>query len=87
MANIRAETPEDIASIYRVNKEAFGDIGAVELVDKLRNRGVVTLSLVATEGDKVVGHILFSPGTVATGSSGVRSDKPGPDGGPAGLSA
>lgn len=69
MANIRSETPEDIASIHRVNKEAFGDTGEAELVDKLRNRGVVTLSLVAIDGDKVVGHILFSPVTVATGSS------------------
>jgi putative acetyltransferase len=70
MVNIRAETPEDIASIHRVNKEAFGDTGEVELVDKLRNRGVVTLSLVATDGNKVVGHILFSTVTVATGPSG-----------------
>ncbi|MFC1977768.1 GNAT family N-acetyltransferase [Chloroflexota bacterium] len=69
MADIRAETPEDIASIHHVNKEAFGDTGEAELVDKLRNRGVLTLSLVATDGDIVVGHILFSPVTVATGSS------------------
>ena len=69
MVNIRSETPEDIASIHRVNKEAFGGTVEAELVDKLRNRDVLTLSLVATDGDKIAGHISFSPVTVATGSS------------------
>lgn len=73
MVNIRSETPEDIAYIHHINKEAFGDTGEAELVDKLRNRGVLTLSLVATDGGKVVGHILFSPVTVAADSSGFEA--------------
>ena len=31
---------------------------------KLRSRQAYTLSLVATDGDKVIGHILFSPVTI-----------------------
>lgn len=73
MVNIRSETPEDIASIHRVNKEAFGGTGEAELVDNLRNRGVLTLSLVATDGGKVAGHISFSPVNIATGSSGFEA--------------
>ena len=73
MANIRLEIPDDIASVHRVNKEAFGDIGEAEIVDKLRNRGVLTLSLVATDGNKVIGHISLSPVTVAADPSSFQA--------------
>ena len=40
-------------------------------MDALRARGQATLSLVAVEGDRVVGHILFSPVTIeSAGESG-----------------
>ena len=64
MLTIRPETPEDIDSIRYVNEQAFGQKEEAELIDKLRNRDVVTLSLVAVEADQIVGHILFSPVTV-----------------------
>jgi len=60
---IRPETPEDSAAIRSVNAEAFGDSTEADLVEKLRSRQAYTLSLVATDGDKVIGHILFSPVT------------------------
>jgi len=58
---IRPETPEDEAAIRHVNEEAFGQKEEGELIEKLRNRGVLALSLVAVEDDKIVGHIAFSP--------------------------
>jgi putative acetyltransferase len=58
---IRQETPEDKASIRNVNEEAFGRKEEAEIVEKLRTRGVLTLSLVAVQEDRIVGHIVFSP--------------------------
>lgn len=53
--------PEDVKAIRYVNQQAFGQTEEAEIVDKLRNRNMVTLSLVAIQGNQVVGHILFSP--------------------------
>jgi putative acetyltransferase len=64
MLTIRRETPKDIDSIRYVNEQAFGQKEEAELVEKLRIRSVVILSLVAIQGDQIVGHILFSPVTV-----------------------
>jgi len=58
---IRPETPEDKASIRHVNKEAFGQEEEAGIIEKLRNRGVLTISLVAVQDDRTVGHIAFSP--------------------------
>jgi putative acetyltransferase len=64
MLIIRRETPEDIDPIRYVNEQAFGRREEAELIDKLRNRDMVTLSLVAVQADQIVGHIVFSPVTV-----------------------
>ncbi len=61
MLIIRLETPEDIDSIRYVNEQAFAQKEEAELVDKLRNRAALTLSLVAVQKNEVVGHIAFSP--------------------------
>ncbi len=58
---IRDEQPGDIAAIREVNRQAFGQEFEGRIVDALRANGAVTLSLVATEADAVIGHILFSP--------------------------
>jgi putative acetyltransferase len=64
MLTIRQERLEDIPAIWQVNAAAFGHSAEADLVDALRRRGVVTLSLVATEGGQVIGHILFTPITI-----------------------
>ena len=69
MLTIRRETPEDIDSIRYVNEQAFGQKGEAELIDKLRKRDVVTLSLVAVQNKQIMGHILFSPVTVESEGS------------------
>jgi len=64
MLTIRRETPKDIDSIRYVNEQAFGQKEEAEIIDKLRKRDVVTLSLVAVQADQIMGHILFSPVSV-----------------------
>jgi len=61
---IRPETCEDEAVIRHVNEEAFGQKEEGELIEKLRNRGILTLSLVAVEDSEIVGHIAFTPAEV-----------------------
>ncbi|MBU2009665.1 MAG: N-acetyltransferase [Chloroflexi bacterium] len=69
MPAIRPEAPEDISAIHHVNKQVFGRENEAKLVDKLRNRGVLTISLVAVQDSEIVGHIAFSPVIVETGRS------------------
>jgi putative acetyltransferase len=61
--------PEDRASIHYVNQEAFGRNQEADLVDKLRKRGVLTVSLVAVQDIAIVGHIAFSPVEIASEKS------------------
>ena len=69
MLTIRPETPEDGASIRHVNQEAFGQDQEADLVDRLRKRGVLTISLVAVQNGAIVGHIAFSPVEITSGKS------------------
>jgi putative acetyltransferase len=64
MLLIRPERPEDTTAIRQVNEQAFGRSDEANLVDTLRTRGKAVLSLVAVEGDRIVGHIFFSPVTI-----------------------
>jgi putative acetyltransferase len=65
MIAIREEQPADIAAIREVNRRAFGQQDEGRIVDALRANGGVLLSLVATLGDRVVGHVMFSPVVVS----------------------
>ena len=69
MLTIRLETPEDRVSIRHVNQEAFGQNEEAEIVEKLRDRGVLSLSHVAVQDDVVIGHIAFSPVEITTEDS------------------
>lgn len=66
---IQKERPEDIEAIHRVNELAFGQPTEARLVEALRGAGQAVVSLVALENGRLVGHILFSPVTIA-GESG-----------------
>ena len=61
MLIIRREAPEDLDAIHYVNEQAFGQENEAKLVEKLRSRRVLTISLVAIQDNKIVGHIAFSP--------------------------
>ena len=63
MIIIRCESPEDSSVIHDVETKAFGRSLESDLVDALRKRGVITMSLVALESGQIVGHVLFSPVT------------------------
>lgn len=67
MLTIRREAPEDIDAIRQVNEQAFGRAVEADLVDQLRNRGVLTISLVAVQDGEIIGHIAFNPVTVESG--------------------
>jgi putative acetyltransferase len=61
---VRPEKPEDVPAIRIVNERAFGGAAEADLVDALRRNGKATISLVAEDDGRVVGHILFSPVTI-----------------------
>ena len=59
---ITEATPTDIAQVLRVERDAFGDDETVELVTELIDDPTAKplLSLVAWQGDRAVGHIMFT---------------------------
>lgn len=57
---IRKETPADYAATRQVHLAAFPTSLEADLVDALRAAGHLTVSLVAVEGEVLVGHIAFS---------------------------
>jgi putative acetyltransferase len=58
--NIRAEKPEDVRAVRRVNIAAFQREDEANLVDQLRGMAS-TFSFVAVDSEQVVGHIFYSP--------------------------
>jgi len=73
MLTIRSEIPENIDSIRFVNEQAFGSKEEAEIVEKLRNRTALTISLIAVQKHEIVGHIAFSPVVIESGSSGFEA--------------
>ncbi len=65
---VRPERPADREAIRGVNIEAFGRNDEADLVDALRRSGRLSISLLAIENDRAVGHIAFSPVTIGDGS-------------------
>ncbi|MEP0189567.1 MAG: N-acetyltransferase [Erythrobacter sp.] len=70
---IRPEAPGDKATIHALTTAAFkempfSDGSEPDLVDRLRDDGDLTLSLVAEDAERIVGHIAFSPVTIADGA-------------------
>lgn len=61
---VRAEKPEDVEAIRKLNIAAFGRENEADLVDRLRGNKS-TFSFVATESpiksQSIIGHIFFSP--------------------------
>jgi len=72
---IRNETESDIKAISEITKTAFDTLPISNhteqfIIDALRDANALTISLVAVAGEKVVGHIAFSPVTISDGSPG-----------------
>ena len=71
---ILPETPADIDAIFALTQTAFADHPHSEqtegyINDALRRAGALTLSLVAHEDGRQVGHAAFSPVTIGDGSA------------------
>ncbi len=66
--SIRPERSGDEATIYEVNRQAFGREAEPKLVDALRAlvAFIPELSLVAERAGRIVAHILFSRATIRT---------------------
>jgi putative acetyltransferase len=58
---VRDERPADFARVHALHSAAFGQPDEADLVVALRSAARPLLSLVAEVGDRVVGHVLFSP--------------------------
>lgn len=63
---IREERQGDAERIRAVNLAAFETTTEADLVDALRERETQLISLVAEDEAKIIGHILFSPVTLAS---------------------
>jgi putative acetyltransferase len=72
---IRTERPADAAAIGRLTAAAFastsyGHNGEAGIVEALRADGALTVSLVAVLDGEVVGHVAFSPVSIAGAGGG-----------------
>lgn len=72
---IRAETPADIAGIHELTAAAFATAEHSShteqfIVDALRARGELPISLLAVDNGRLLGHVAVSPVTVSDGSTG-----------------
>jgi len=70
---VREERPGDRQQIRKVNEAAFGRSDEADLIDGLRQEGVVLLSLVAELDSQIIGHILFSRMSVETAHGSVAA--------------
>lgn len=57
---VRDERPEDRDDVRRIVEAAFGRKDEADLIDALRRDGDLDISLVALEGDALVGHVGLS---------------------------
>lgn len=57
---IRDEQLADCEAIHELVAAAFQRPDEAVLIDRLRSDGACVISLVAVEGDEIVGHVLFS---------------------------
>ncbi|AWH29524.1 MULTISPECIES: N-acetyltransferase [Stenotrophomonas] len=75
MPLIRPEQPADVAAIHALTEAAFRQAEHSShteqfIVDALRDRGELTVSLVAEQDGAMVGHVAVSPVAVSDGSTG-----------------
>jgi len=62
---IRGEEPKDQVGVHAVNAAAFETPAEANLVDILRKEAHPIISLVAEDNSAIVGHIIFSPVSLA----------------------
>lgn len=78
MIEVRTEVSEDSPVVRDVHMAAFGGDAEARLVDLLRSRRKAAVALVAVIDGRIVGHIVFSPVTVAQAPDDCRAVGLGP---------
>lgn len=73
MIEIREEQQGESQKIRRVIVAAFGGDTEADLVELLRDRNKAPVALVAISGNKIVGHIMFSPVTITLAPKAFRA--------------
>lgn len=68
MMRIRTQSADDDGAVRQVNEAAFPTPVEADLVERLRAEADPVISLVAEDDGAIVGHILFSPVTLAADS-------------------
>jgi putative acetyltransferase len=68
---IRPEQADDVAAIYAVHASAFPTDAEARLIDALRAADRLAVSLVAEDGGRIVGHVAFSPVSLAGAAGGL----------------
>lgn len=76
--HLRTEAPEDVAAIRAVTEDAFrfhphSRQTEAQVVESLRRAGAMSLSLVAFQGRRLVGHLTFAPVRISGGAPGWHS--------------
>jgi putative acetyltransferase len=72
MVTIREEEVRDIGAIRKINEAAFGGPAEANVVDKLRQICDDYSSVVAIDGDEIVGHVMFSPAIIENSDGVIR---------------
>lgn len=67
--HIRTQTPADDSAVRQINESVFPSPAEADLVERLRAEANPVVSLVAEDDGAIIGHILFSPVTLAADSS------------------
>jgi putative acetyltransferase len=85
LIKFRDETPADAPAIAALSREEFNGDYEADLIDRLREDGLVAVSLIAYDATDLVGHILFrelaveidgrSINAVALAPMAVRADR------------
>jgi putative acetyltransferase len=73
--HIRPEDSGDVRDIWQVTKQAFAgrpyaDGTEQDIIDLLRDKGALAVSLVAEYRGRILGHVAFSPAVPEDSSSG-----------------
>jgi len=66
MMRIRPQTDADDSAVRQLNEAVFPTPAEADLVARLRAEANPVVSLVAEDDGAIIGHILFSPATLAT---------------------
>lgn len=72
---LRPETPSDIGAIHDLTRRAFAPMPYAggdeqDVIDRLRARGALSLSLVAEDQGRIVGQVTLSPAAHDSGAQG-----------------